>query len=47
VKIEYLKATISKFLKDHLPENFRCANDARELVVQCATGICIVFENDF
>eukprot|EP00276_Gloeochaete_wittrockiana_P015775 CAMPEP_0184349934 /NCGR_PEP_ID=MMETSP1089-20130417/37367_1 /TAXON_ID=38269 ORGANISM="Gloeochaete wittrockiana, Strain SAG46.84" /NCGR_SAMPLE_ID=MMETSP1089 /ASSEMBLY_ACC=CAM_ASM_000445 /LENGTH=146 /DNA_ID=CAMNT_0026682455 /DNA_START=20 /DNA_END=460 /DNA_ORIENTATION=- len=33
------KATVSKLIKDMLPEDIRCSNDARDLILEC----CVEF----
>eukprot|EP01098_Paradermamoeba_levis_P004815 TRINITY_DN2061_c0_g1_i1.p1 TRINITY_DN2061_c0_g1~~TRINITY_DN2061_c0_g1_i1.p1 ORF type:complete len:139 (-),score=44.62 TRINITY_DN2061_c0_g1_i1:58-474(-) len=33
------KVTVSKFIKDLLPEDVKCANDTRDLIVEC----CVEF----
>ncbi len=42
---EILTATVAKIIKEMLPEDVKCANDTRDLILECCVGNLYSFIN--
>jgi hypothetical protein len=35
-------ATVSKLIKEMMPEDIKCAGDTRDLILECCVGTCLL-----